>query len=334
MVNILKYPAINAKMKGMYANNFSKSELEELLRQTNLKDAIFILKSKFPSLENINENLHRKELEQELNNLFIIDILKLLKYLNKNEKRVLMEFITKYQINCVKNVFRNLTTNEDVQSNLKNIDNWTNKIFKSIDGINHTNEEKEFLELIKSEDYFKIFEEYEEIIDNAPLDEIEVKLDKFYFQKIYKASKNVNKEFQNMIGTEIDLLNITWIYRAKQYFYYSSDEIKKIIIPINYKLSKEKTYKLINSSDFEEMKNILDETVYKKIFKSKETLEHDRDKFLYDMYIKLFRTKLFNICTVFCNINLIDIEIKNIINIIEGIRYKVDKTEIQKRLIV
>ena len=82
------------------------------------------------------------------------------------------------------------------------------------------------------------------------------------------------------------------------------------------------------------MKNILDETIYRKVFKSKETLEHDRDKFLYDLYMKLFRTKLFNICTVFCNINLIDIEIKNIINIIEGIRYKVDKQEIQKRLII
>ena len=294
MVNILKYPAINAKMKGMYANNFSKNELEELLRQTNLKDAIFILKSKFPSLENINENLHRKELEQELNNLFIIDILKLLKYLNKNEKRILMEFIAKYEINCVKNVFRNLTTNEDVQNNLKNIDNWTNKIFKSIDGINHTNEEKEFLELIKSEEYYKIFKEYEDIIDSVPLDEIEVKLDKFYFENIYKLSKNVNKEFQNMIGTEIDLLNITWIYRAKQYFYYSSEEINQIIIPINYKLNKDKLQKLINSSDFEEMKNILDETIYRKVFKSKETLEHDRDKFLYDLYMKLLIYQPFN----------------------------------------
>ena len=79
MVNALKYPALNAKMKGMYANKFSESELEELLRQTNLKDAIIILKSKFPGLENIDESMHRKKLEQELNNLFIIDILKLKK---------------------------------------------------------------------------------------------------------------------------------------------------------------------------------------------------------------------------------------------------------------
>ena len=48
----------------------------------------------------------------------------------------------------------------------------------------------------------------------------------------------------------------------------------------------------------------------------------------------MFRTKLFDICTVFCNINLIDIEIKNIINIIEGIRYNLDKSEIQRKIIV
>lgn len=334
MFNKLKYPALNTKMKGMYANNFSPEELEELLKQNTLKEAIYILKNKFPRLEHVNENMHRKELEQELNNLFIIDILKLFKYLNKTEKEILMQFISKYEINCVKNVFRNLTTNEEVESNLKNIDNWTSSIFKSIDGINSSNEETKFLELIKSEDYYKIFEEYEQVIENAPLDEIEVKLDKFYFQKIYNLALKTNKTFQKMIGTEIDLLNVTWVYRAKEYFKYSSQEVENIVIPIHYRINKEKFERLIQANDFEEIKSILSETIYKNVFNSKEFIEHDKDKYLYDMYRKLFIEKLFNICTVFCNINLIDIEIKNIINIIEGIRYKVDKEEIYKRIII
>ena len=335
MVNKLKYPALNAKMKGMYANHFSENELQELLKQTNLKDAIFFLKNKFPMLDKITEDMHRKELEQELNNLFIIDIIKLTKYLSKNEKNIFMQFISKYEINCIKNVFRNLTTNPSNNiNNLKNIDNWTNKIFKSIDGINQINKEQEFLELIKSEEYSKIFYEYEEVIENAPLEEIEVKLDKYYFKKIYELSKKTNKDFENIVGTEIDLLNITWIYRSKEYFKYSEEEIKEILIPVRYKLNKEKMEKIVLANDFDEMKNILNDTIYKNVFKNKETIEHDKDKYLYDKYIKLFRTKLFNICTVFCNINLIDIEIKNIINIIEGIRYKIDKAEIQRRIII
>lgn len=334
MLKEIKYPALNAKMKGMYATNLNKDELNELIGQTNLKDAISFLKMKFPSLENINENMHRKELEQELDNLFIVDILKLCKYLNKNETEIFMQFLSKYEINCVKNVFRNVTTNRDSKTNLKNIDNWTHTMFSKIDGINEVTEEKEFLEIIKSEKFYEIFKKYEDQIENVPLENIEVELDKFYFQETYKLSQKVNKELENMIGTEIDLLNIIWIYRAKKYFKYSEEEIKKIIIPINYKLNKKVMKELLNSNDFDEIKYILNQTIYSKVFNDELYIEHDKDKFLYDKYMNLFRTKLFNICTVFCNIDLIDIEIKNIINIIEGIRYKLDKSEIQKRMII
>lgn len=332
-VNV-KYPALNAKMKCMYSNNLSKEEFEELLRQSNLKEAISLIKSKFPFLENLNEKMHRKELEQELNNLFIYDILKIFKYLNKNEIEILMQFLSKYELNCVKNVFRNVTTNRDSREYLKNIDNWTTKMFKNIDGINEITEETAFLELIKSEDYYKVFAEYEEIIENAPLEEIEVKLDKFYFEKIYKLAKKYNKNLLYLIGTEIDLLNVIWIYRSKKYFKYSENEIKEILIPINYKLSKKNIDDLINSEDFIDMKAGLNETKYRKVFSDENRIEYDKNKYLYDINIKLFKTKLFDICTVFCNINLLDIEIKNIINIVEGIRYKLDKSEIQKKIIV
>ncbi len=334
MIVNVKYPALNAKMKCMYSNNLSKEEFEELIRQSNLKEAINFIKSKFPFLENLNEKMHRKELEQELNNLFIYDILKIFKYLNKNEIEILMQFLSKYELNCVKNVFRNVITNRDSREYLKNIDNWTQKMFQNIDGINEITEETEFLKLIKSEDYYKVFEEYEEIIENAPLEEIEVKLDKFYFEKIYCLAKKHNKNLLYLIGTEIDLLNIIWIYRAKKYFKYSINEIKEILIPINYKLSKQNIENLLNCEDFSDMKAVLSETKYRKVFSSESKIEHDKNKYLYNINIKLFKTKLFDICTVFCNINLLDIEIKNIINIIEGIRYKLDKSEIQKKIIV
>lgn len=332
MLNSVTYPALNAKMKGMYAKNLDKKDLEELLKQSNLKEAIYFLKTKFPNLENLNENMHRKEIEQELNNLFIYEILKLFKYLNKKEIDLVMHFLAKYEINCVKNVFRNVTTDSKIY--LKNIDNWTTKMFKNINGINQIEEEKAFFELIKKEDYYKIFEEYEDIIDNVPLEEIEVKLDKYYFQNVFKLGQKVNKNLEYIIGTEIDLLNIIWIYRAKKYFQYSVQQVNDIIIPINYKLSKRNLLNLINTSTYEEMYNILQNTVYKKVFSDENTLEHDKEKYLYDINLKMFRTKLFDICTVFCNINLIDIEIKNIINIIEGIRYNLDKSEIQRKIIV
>lgn len=329
-----KYPALNSKMKCMYANNLSQEELEEMQRQSNLKETINFIKAKFPSLENINENMHRKELEQELNNLFIYEILKLIKYLNKSEKKILMQYLSKYEINCVKNVFRNVTTNRDSKVYLKNIDNWTTKIFKNINGINQITEETEFLELIKSEEYYKVFSEYEDVMENAPLDEIEVKLDKYYFEKIYNLAKKVNKNLQFLIGTEIDLLNIIWIYRAKKYFGYSVEDTREILIPVNYKINKRMQEELLNCIDFNEIKTVLENTVYKNVFLDENEIEYEKDKYLYNINRKIFRTKMFDISTVFSIINLTDIEIKNMINIIEGIRYKIDRNEIQKKIII
>ena len=113
----------------------SQEELDELLRLSSLKDVIYFLKTKFSSLENINENMNRREIEQELNNLFIEDILKISKYLNKKENEIFMDFLSKYEINIVKNVFRNVTTNRDSKRYLRNVDNWTSKMFISLQKI-------------------------------------------------------------------------------------------------------------------------------------------------------------------------------------------------------
>ena len=333
MLSKIKYPALNAKMKGMYTKELSNEELDELLRLSTLKDVIFYLKTKFSSLENINENMNRREIEQELNNLFIEDILKITKYLNKNEKKIFMNFLSKYEINIVKNVFRNVTTNRDARNYLRNVDNWTGKMFTSLQKINDVTNEKEFLEIIRNQNYYYIFEEYANSENEFPLEELEIKLDKYYFEKIFNEAKDYNKELVNMIGTEIDLLNIITIYRVNKYFYYSEYETQKLLIPIFYKLNKNEVNELISSNSFDEMINILSKTQYNKIFKEENYMEHDKNQYLYKIYIKYFKEKLFNICTVFCNINLIDIEIKNIINIIEGIRYNIDKTEIQKKIV-
>lgn len=277
MLPSVRYPALNAKMKGMYANNLSKQDYEELLSQANLKDAIIFLKNKFPVLENLNENMHRKAIEQELNNLFGHVISKLFKYLNKDEVEVFKQILVKYRINYVKN-----STNTESDEDLKNIDNNTADMF----------------------------------------------------QKIYATSEKVNKDMQYIVGTEIDLLNIIWIYRAKKYFKYSKQEIREILIPINYKINKKRLEELLNCTDFNDMQAILNTTVYKKVFTDENKMEYEKDKYLHDINIKMFRTKMFDICTVYAIFNLIDIEIKNIINIIEGIRYKLDKSEIQKKIII
>ena len=74
MLEKITYPNINAKLKGMYAKTLSQEDLEDLLKQKTIKDAIIILKSKLKPLEDLKINATRIELESELDNLIISDI--------------------------------------------------------------------------------------------------------------------------------------------------------------------------------------------------------------------------------------------------------------------
>ena len=45
-ISAIKYPSINAKLKGMYAKRLKSDDILDLCKQNNLKSAVAILKNK------------------------------------------------------------------------------------------------------------------------------------------------------------------------------------------------------------------------------------------------------------------------------------------------
>ena len=332
MIKEIKYPAINAKMKGMYANNFGNEEIDELLSQSDLYGAISFLKSKFKSLENLKDDANRREIEKALNTEYINEILKVFRYLNKSDREYLTKLLLRQEILCLKNIFRNLVTNRDVKKNMGDVNYLTQNLFTNIDGINEVTSRQEFYEVIKNEEYAKIFKDYIEV-DEVLLDELEVRLDKYYYEKVFDLAKG-NKILEKLIGEEIDLNNLSWIVRSKKFFGYTKEEIEILLVPIYYNLSKKKTDKLLLAETYDDLKQELSNTKYKNVLTEEALFEHDIDSFMYREYKKIFTYKIFDISTVYVMINMMNIDFNNIINIIEGIRYSRDTKQIQKKLIM
>lgn len=332
MIKEIKYPAINAKMKGMYAKDFGNEEIDELLSQSDLNGAISFLKSKFKSLENLKDDANRREIEKALNTVYINEILKVFRYLNKSDREYLTKLLLRQEILCLKNIFRNLVTNRDVKKNMGDVSYLTQNLFTNIDGINEVTSRQEFYEVIKNEEYAKIFKDYIEE-DEVLLDELEVRLDKYYYEKVFKLAKG-NKILEKLIGEEIDLNNLSWIVRSKKFFGYTKEEIEILLVPIYYNLSKKKTDKLLLAETYDDLKQELSNTKYKNVLTEEASVEHDIDSFMYREYKKIFTYKIFDISTVYVMINMMHIDFNNIINIIEGIRYSRDTKQIQKKLIM
>ena len=330
-ISAIKYPSINAKLKGMYAKRLKNDDLQDLAKQNNLKSAVAILKNKSSSLNVLSEDADREQIEKVLNGEIIYDIEKIVKYLDKNDTQIFNLLISKYEIRCIKRAIKLLYSKNESDENIKI---WTNTIFTDLKGLESIKSIDEFLKIINNTKYKKILKKYFENKNTEySIFEIENELDKMYLKSIYNSAGN-NKNLKKMIGAKIDFTNILWIYRMKKYYNFSEDKIEKSIIDINYALKKNQILLLVKAKNIEELNEILKKTVYSNISTDDiYELECNMKKYLHGLYIKNFKSNLLSINCIYSYLNLVELENKDIISIIEAVRYGIDKEKLLKKLI-
>ena len=330
-ISAIKYPSINAKLKGMYSKRLKNDDLQDLAKQNNLKSAVAILKNKSSSLNVLSEDADREQIEKILNSEIIYDIEKIVKYLDKNDTQIFNLLISKYEIRCIKRAIKLLYSKNESDENIKI---WTNTIFTDLKGLESIKSIDEFLKIINNTKYKKILKKYFENKNTEySIFEIENELDKMYLKSICNSAGN-NKNLKKMIGAKIDFTNILWIYRMKKYYNFSEDKIEKSIIDINYALKKNQILSLVKAKNIEELNEILKKTVYSNISTDDiYELECNMKKYLHGLYIKNFKSNLLSINCIYSYLNLVELENKDIISIIEAVRYGIDKEKLLKKLI-
>ena len=277
------------------------------------------------------EEIRIEQIEKVLNGEIIYDIEKIVKYLDKNDTQIFNLLISKYEIRCIKKAIKLLYSKNEYDENIKI---WTNTIFTDLKGLESIKSIDEFFKIINNTKYKKILKKYFENKDTEySIFEIENELDKMYLKSIYNSAGN-NKNLKKMIGAKIDFTNILWIYRMKKYYNFSEDKIEKSIIDINYALKKNQILLLVKAKNIEELNEILKKTVYSNIATDDiYELECNMKKYLHGLYIKNFKSNLLSINCIYSYLNLVELENKDIISIIEAVRYGIDKEKLLKKLI-
>ncbi len=333
MVNSLKYPNLIAKLKGMNAKNLNNKDFEELLKQNNIVSINSILKAKSYHLKNLDDNSSREEIENELDNILIDDIEKIEKYLSNKDKEILFNCVVDYEIKVFMDILKKIKYGKIEQNKIDNINKWTSKIFNKLKGIarvNNINEIKIYSKKTAFENIINSFLDTNNI-EESNLFLLEMQLDKFYFENLFN---NLNTESsRKLIGTKIDLENIIWIYRMKKYYNMPEEEIKKYIIEVDYNLKC--LNELIAIDDYKQIIEFLKKTKYKEIFETEnENLEILIRKYMYNQYKKTFRQAKYDISTIISYLGMDKNQIENIINIVGGVEYKIDKQKIQEKIII
>jgi len=150
---------------------------------------------------------------------------------------------------------------------------------------------EEYINNLKGTEYFTMLTKLNAKNSLSSFD-YEMALDVYYFTKSWKLKDKVltgnnKKAFSHRLGTEIDLLNIMWIYRSKKMYDMSASEIFTYLIPINYRLSTVQLSKLVSAATLDEFLQLLSSTKYKEFVNNLRngTMEQEYSRIIEKIYI-------------------------------------------------
>lgn len=343
METMLSYNSINTKIKAMSKNLISRDDYLKIANMTTVAEFIAYLKN-HPGYHNIfkqyDENeLHRFDAEQFFIFGFYHDYSKIYRYANQKQRNSLKLVFLRYEImilkSCIHYIF-NKDSNYDVTIFQEFYDRHSDINIPALFACQDLNE---YVNLLRDTPYYSLFVDLLDKQDATPFD-YEMQLDIYYFKRIWKMKGkllegNTLKTVTDRMGTEIDLLNIMWIYRAKTMYDSSVADVLSFIIPINYKLNKEQLFKLTKAATPEEYASILKTTCYNYLLPSLKqgTIKQAYQKALEKVY-KYNKSKYpASMSLVHYYLFQKETEISRLTTALECIRYGLDTKEKLKYLL-
>jgi len=91
-----------------------------------------------------------------------------------------------------------------------------------------------------------------------------------YFVRLWRGAKKLctadRLAMQHVLGMEIDMLNIMWLYRLKRFYGIIGEVSYGYLIPIRHKLCAENMDKMVACADTQSLQAVISATVYRNIF--------------------------------------------------------------------
>ena len=237
-----KYGYINAKLRARISKILPEDFLQRMSRSSSLTEAMAFLKgTDFAVVEstyNKTGDLRMGELE-----LFKREIdlyLELVCYLEGNVASFVRALSIRYEIENLKNALRlwfdRTIRHRSIQEVVGYLYRGSIYHYFNVDEIINAHDVEGVTNALSGTPYARIIEDrvarFKLLNSLFPF---EVALDHYYYrQLLYETEKLAPRDREiakKMIGVEIDLINMNWMIRFRNYYNFSSDEAVKYIIP-------------------------------------------------------------------------------------------------------
>ena len=341
MGNSLSYGGIITKAKAMSSHLIRKDEYQHIAQLDTTADFINFLRTK-PSYEqifkDINETtIHRGQIEELIKISLLMDFSSLYIFGTREQRAFLDTFFFRYEVNVLKDCLA-LIYNHKNALHLSDFQPFFEKHSElDINALANCQSIEDFISKLTGTKYYSILSNLHNSNDNISLSDYEVQLDVFYYQRIWKT---LNKTFKgkekkrllSLFGTQIDMLNIMWVFRSKKYYKVDAKDIYLTIIPIHFHLRREQLIKLVEAPGVTEFLQVLSQTRYQFITEqnAKQSIERIYSSVMNKTYKQLMGTSSHSMIHILYYLFLKEEELDCVTTALECIRYKLEPSETLK----
>lgn len=345
MGNIARFAAVNTKIKTIETEFLTKKDFRNLLEQKNISDIARYLKSNTAYnevLESVDVGqVHRGYLESLVKHRMLSNIDRIIHYFSGEYKRFLNTLYAKYEIDELKAIARAVYNEADIKP-------FRNSVF--IGKYSKVDEEQVFnaryiRDIITAFEGTAFYRYLQPLLDNNVKESpfrFEMVLDASYYEILSREWRRLDKQDTEVLekaqGIIADLLNIQWIYRGIKFYKLTPEELLNYTIHLGYRLSKEFLKDLCYSKSLDDFYALAAETRYSFLFKNDKTtdiyMERRLERYIYYELKSIERNNQMTIITSFNYINFLEKEVRDIISVIELVRYNVPAEEAAKYLII
>lgn len=334
MNSSISYSGINTKVKAMSSKLISKDDYDKILNLETVTDLIAYLK-KHPGYHDLfqkydEREMHRGEAERVFINGLYLDYTKIYRFANDRQRQDLELIFFRYEVNVLKACVRLIHNNASAYDLSVFHPFFTKHSQIDVNKLSSSRSMDEYIQNLKGTEYYPLLSKIN-VKSGLTAFDYNMALDVYYFTKSWKLKDKIlkgnnKKAFTLRIGTEIDLLNIMWIYRSKKMYDMNAADIFTYLIPVNYKLTKAQLARLVSTVTLEEFMNLIATTRYKNFAPHlrDQTMEKEYIRIVDDIYLYNITRYPASMATVNYYLFRKDMEISKLTSSLECIRYGLD----------
>lgn len=334
---LIQYGAVATKVKAMYARRLMPEDFAKIAALHRVSDVAQYLKE-HPgwrgALANF-EDPRRTALEATLRRYLLDEYMRILFFIGREDRFIVQDRVLRTEMEQIMLFLRFARAGRaaDYRAELPEVFDHHSRI--RYDMLSQASNYGDMLEAVKNTRFYSA-------LSRLPLGDggfpdytsVEMVMRSHYYRELMKMiDKRYNNKMHDLlkesVGVQVDMINITIIMRVRRFFPEQIDNVLPMLLPVRYKLTPTFVNQLYTAANDAAAEALLRSSPYGKVFSSHHYthIEEYYYQFLYEFNRKLLSSGTPTVYTPVAYLNLREVELKNLISLIECVRYGVQPSQ-------